>query len=308
MLFIGLLKALSKEVGHAVDELFAVAEAKQTHPQDLLLVDQHGFYDSALAEQVSQGNKRISPYFLGRNEAGFAEDCFYRFIDWYRKSHREKLPDFNERVKLNKGTQETEQLFLQVEQSIYLRFWESDYILKQLLQLSLLAQGKPYDWHLQIPANPREGSRQELVRTQIRDPLKGVCPAFYHLVKECYRSQLRNAIAHSQFYFLNRQMHLLNYSPDPKCHAPCKGVSFDEWYSLFHRTILLHNELIGRFARSRKAYRQKTLESGNRIPIRLTSPGKGVVIKDVGVMHNRDQWIWFENLNREDLEQRRTMR
>jgi hypothetical protein len=46
---------------------------------------------------------------------------------------------------------------LQVELMVYLKFWESDVILRKLYQLSNLAQAKNYDWHYRLE---KDDSRQ----------------------------------------------------------------------------------------------------------------------------------------------------
>ena len=50
MIFIDLIQELNDTVRGAVDELFHVAWTNQSHPQDMLLVDQHGFYEQMLAD------------------------------------------------------------------------------------------------------------------------------------------------------------------------------------------------------------------------------------------------------------------
>lgn len=293
MIFKDLIEDLGENVAAAVNELFDVAQANQTHPQDLLLVDQHGFQNERLAGHRVAGRPRVSPYMLGPDLIGFAERTFYKFIDWYRKSHR--VPDraeFEKQLAGDPQQQIHEDLFLQIEQGIYLRFWESDLILKRLHQLSSLCVGEPYDWFLKIPGHPRG----RIIREGIRDRLKGVCPAFYALVKENYKSQVRNAIAHSQYLIVGRQITFLNHSENPTDYAPLRGMCFGEWYTMFHTTLLLHNHVTGAFCRHRESYKQQTLDNGNRIEIRITSPKGPEEFRDLGMRPGRDEWVWRENL------------
>lgn len=164
MIFRDLLLKLKDGVGAAVDELFAAASKNQTHPQDVLLIDQHGSYDEMLADPRVRGKHKVSPYVIGPHFVGFAEHTFYEFIDFYRQSHMLDKAAFDELVKTDEDAQKHETLSLQLEQSIYLRFWESDLILKQLYQLSSLATGEAYDWHLKIPVHARGGGRQKIIR------------------------------------------------------------------------------------------------------------------------------------------------
>lgn len=303
MIFVDLLNELKDEVTEAVDELFKAAWDNQTHPQDLLLIDQHGFYNEMLTDPEVQENHNLSPYVIGPDEIGFSESTFYQFIDWYRQSHLIKKAEFKKEVEENEDAKEQEILTVQLEQGIYLRFWESDLILKQYYQLSSLALGEAYNWHLKIPIHAREGSKHEVIRKKIRDRIQETCPKFYSLVKDNYLTQLRNAIAHSQFYIIGRGFTLLNYSDNPAAHAPLKGLTFDEWYRLFHTTLLLHNETLRAFEQYRDIYREKTLENNNRIEIRITSEDGEESFSDLGIRHDRNEWIWRGNLNEDDLNQ-----
>jgi hypothetical protein len=182
MIFRDLILQLKEGVATAVQELFSTAHAKQTHGQDLLLVDQHGFYSEVLADSRVRAQHRLSPYRIGPDEIGFGELTFYEFIDWYRQSHVLDKADFEKQVAQEAEMAKHEQLTIQIEQSIYLRFWEADSLLKKYYQLSSLASGEPYNWHLKIPVHPREGSKHEVIRKMIRDRVKDSCPAFYTLV------------------------------------------------------------------------------------------------------------------------------
>lgn len=303
MIFIDLIRELENSVTEAVDELFNAAWANQTHPQDMLLADQHGFHSEMLAGPLVRKQHHLSPYVIGSDEIGFGEETFYKFIHWYRQSHLLDKADFEKQVAEDEEARKQEELTVQLELSIYLRFWEADSLLKQYYQLSSLASGEPYDWHLKIPVYSRQGSKHSVIRKKIRDRVKDICPAFYALVKSNYVSQVRDAIAHSQFYIMGRSIYFLNYSDVPAAHSILKGMSFDEWYRTFHSTLLLHNATIGAFKRYRKRYKELTLANGNRISIRIISPDDSESFSDLGVRYDRDEWIWHKNLNEEDLSQ-----
>ena len=295
MIFNDLILEFNDTVKAAVDELFKAAWTNQSHPQDMLLVDQHGFYDKMLAK--AQEN----PYVIGPDEIGFGEDTFYRFIDWYRQSHSCDKAKFEEQVENDEDMQSQEELIVQIEQSIYLRFWEAASLLKQYCHLAALACRKPYSWRLKIPDYSRQSSKSDVIRKKIRDRVKHTCPLFYALVKSNYISQVRNAIAHSQFYIMDRSISFLNYSKNPKAPASLKRMSFDQWYRTFHTMLLLHNETIRAFSQYRKRYKLKTLKNGNRISIRITAPSASDRYDDLGIRHDRDEWIWYKNLNEDDL-------
>lgn len=296
MVFADLLKTNDSDVGKAVDELFAAAQSNQHHPQDLLLVDQHAFHDPELG---------ATSFLIGPGMIGWAEQTFYKFIDWYRQSHMIDRSTFIQDVQTDPQVAANEILMLQVELSIYVRFWESDFLIKQLVQVTNLAAGKPYDWYLSFPTNTRSKNKTKAqsIRQLVRDRMKNTAPLFYGLIDELYSGQLRNAFAHSQFYIDGRSIGLLNFSSDPKNHAPLRGISIDNWYTKFHRLLLLHNHLIRSLQQLRDQYKQETLANGNRIGIVIHHENGNVQTAELGVRHDRDEWLWHDNLNDDDLRQ-----
>jgi len=300
MIFKDLIDELQGVVAQAVEELFNAAWMNQSHPQDMLLVDQHGFYEEFLVDKQVREHHILSPYVIGPSTIISGEITLYKFIDWYRQSHILEKEQFERQVQSNQQAKLNEELTVQLEQSIYLRFWEADSLLKQYYQLSKLACGKPYDWHLKIPVHPREGSKQHIIRKKIRDRVKDACPKFYTLVKGNFVSQVRNAIAHSQFYLEGRGMYFLNYSDNPSAYSSLKGMSFDEWYRMFHTTLLLHNATIKSLNTYRQHYKEKTLDNGNRITVRITKKDKTEKLSDVSIPNDRDEWVWYGNLNDDD--------
>lgn len=295
MLFRDLIGELRGGVATAVEELFSAAHSHQTHPQDLLLVDQHGFYCEALASSQTDGQSRLSPSVVGPDQIGFANSTFYEFVDWFRNSHVLDKAQWEEQVAHDPETQKDERLTIQIEQSIYLRFWEADSLLKRYYQLGSLALDEPYDWRLTIPSHTRKGSKHEFIRKQIRDRVKCICPNFYALVKDNYKTQIRDAIAHSQLYMVGRVIRFLNHSPNPAAHAPLAGMSFDEWYRQFHATLLLHNETIGAFRRYRKRYEEQALANNNRIEVRAIARDGSQSFPELA-LHADGRWVWRTNL------------
>jgi hypothetical protein len=307
MIVAELLEENKSAVREGVNELFAAAESNQTHEQDILLVDQHGFYDELLAEPEVREEHELSPYVIGPHYVGHAEATSYEFIDLYRQSHIIDRDALQESLG-NEDFERDERFMLEIEKSIYLKFWESDLTLKKLYQLSRLVNGESYDRHFSISPDPREGPKKhEIIRKKIRDEVEENCSSFYSAVKDNYKAQVRNAIAHSQYAFMGRSIHYLNYSEDPKAHCPIQSMPFDEWYDLFSKTILIHNELIRAFKEYRTRFREKALSNGNRLEVRITRYDHGEGLQDepkieyghVGVTTN-DQWVWHESLSDED--------
>lgn len=308
MIVAELLEENEAAVREGVNELFAVAESNQTHEQDILLIDQHGFYDELLAQTEVREEQELSPYVIGPHYVGHAEATSYEFIDSYRQSHMIDRDELEEGIG-DEDFERDERFMIEIEKSIYLKFWESDLILKKLYQLSRLVKRESYDWNFSISPDPREGPKKhEIIRNEIRDEVEDDCPSFYSVVKGNYRTQTRNAIAHSQYAFMGRSIHYLNYSEDPKAHCPIQAISFGDWYNLFSTTILIHNELIRAFKEHRARLREKALSNGNRLEVRITRYDHGQGLEDEPVIEyghvgvtTSNQWVWHESLSDEDL-------
>ena len=164
-----------------------------------------------------------------------------------------------------------------------------------MLQLSTLALGKPYDWHLNIPEYSREGSKQEIIRNEIRDRLIDICPKFYSLIKGTYLTQIRNAIAHSQFYMGGRIIGYLNYSDDPQAYCPIRVLTYIEWAEYFHNTLLLHNALKRNLDKYQDKYYEETRKTGF-IEVRITKDDNSILLERLGLKKQGKDWTWLKNI------------
>lgn len=168
-------------------------------------------------------------------------------------------------------------------------------IIKKMKQLVNLANNKKYDFFLNIPIHNREGSKQKIIRKQIRDEIKDLCPGFYDIVKETYLTQIRNAIAHSQYYISERNIVYLNYSSDNKAHCPIKSLSFKDWAYYIHNTLLIYNELIRNIKKIKEKYYKKTRDQGY-IEVRIINENGFKKYKKLS-LRNDDmrEWVWYDN-------------
>ena len=65
MLFRNILDGFQCEVDEALDELFDMAKANQSHEQDLLLLEINGFYNASLDEARIKNRMNLSPFVFG---------------------------------------------------------------------------------------------------------------------------------------------------------------------------------------------------------------------------------------------------
>jgi len=283
MLFKETLDRLRPEVEAAVNELFDAIQRNQSHPQDLLLT-RIGRYDGP-------GMTGYKPF--GPGEGSWereAENTQYEFYDFYRRQY-ETAP----RVEFFKNALADEQLLksvglsMQLELMIYLRFWETDRLLTKLYHYTQLALGTPYNWQYRIDPDMK---RHKLIREDIRDPLQTICPTYYALLKRMYRSQIRNAVAHSQYYITGHHIGFNNYKAGT--YSDLTQKPFDWWEAIFHTVILFYNELIRHDQQlNDRAKRQDQLSAGAGIQIKYTDPTLGK--EDLVYWkynYERDIWDW----------------
>ncbi|SJZ84831.1 hypothetical protein [Sediminibacterium ginsengisoli] len=254
MLFEDLLEDKLKVLTPEFVQLFKDAALKQTHEGDLLLVEVDGGFMQGFSHQEDDLVGKL--YSIGSGHEGHSDRCHNRFIDDYliknssKKSYKDYLKAFEfseDRIKEIYALEEEEARGVQVEMLIYLKIWEADLFIKRLYQITNIANGIDYDWHFRIKGYNRDksqntGTRETIIREKIRDRLKQNYPVIGQAITNAYRTQIRNAIAHSTYYLNNRHIHLTNYKKEDP-NSQIEVLSLEEWYDLFHDTITIYNQL-----------------------------------------------------------------
>lgn len=265
-----------------MQRLLELANKNQNHNGDLLLWHVNGFYDET-ALQFDSSKRKKNPHVVGQGYEGHSEHTHYKFIHEYRTknisvmSYEEYLE--NIKFKNRKFTKEQENLkfkeevSVQTEMLIYLKFWEADLIIKRLYQFARILDGEHYDWYFKLSSNPKvedtTGKRHVVIRELIRDKIQPHSQIIADLIKNTYKTQIRNAIAHSNYWIVNRIIALTNYKKnDP--YSQLRNVSFEEWIDIFHNTLILHNELIRIGTLINKVYAKNAAIINNVMPILIT--------------------------------------
>lgn len=246
----------SKPISAEFDRLLELGMKTQNHEGDLLLYHINGFFDNMISRYSANNSNRINPHVIGLGMEGFSEITHYKFIHQYRTTNRSQLTleEYHKEVAWAKGKEEKvnqlieyEELSIQLEMLVYLKFWESDMTIKRLYQLTRILHGEPYDWYFKIQESPRDndctGSRQDIIRKLIRDRLIKISPIISELITNTYKTQIRNAIAHSNYTFMGRSIVLTNFI-EKDIHSQLSSILFDDWINIFHNTLVLHNECI----------------------------------------------------------------
>lgn len=253
MLFIDQMKAKDALLRPEFERLFNLAITKQAHPGDLLLLYENGSYNP---DVTGFPGPKLSPFVIGPGNEGWSYMTHYKFINEYR-SRAYKDTQTAYLAELNGLTNEQDfsrryelELTIQLESLIYLKIWESDFVIKRFYEFVRLLSGEPFDWHFKVTPHsgskkdPSTGARHEIIRLKVRDKVKPLSALLYQSLAAAYKSQIRNSIAHSNYSMQGRYIHPNNFDNND-LGAQIRALSFDEWIEMFHLTMALYNELIG---------------------------------------------------------------
>jgi len=239
MIFSEVLLKHDGELSECLDELFSSAYKNQAYPTDLLLVVTHGYFD----ESIKQAFPNVTGFMIGagKNHEEFTERTQYNFYNQYRKNHLDcafelseginSYDDFIGKIQEDKELKKFEISSVDLELIIYQKIWETDLLLKRVGQLIRLAQGKDYEWNFKI----RDSGN--FIKNKILSESKNKLPKLYNFINGNYSKELRNAIAHSQYYLASRRIHV---------HKPpfSLNLTFEDWSIIFHKLLLFYNHYI----------------------------------------------------------------
>ncbi len=264
-------------VEKAVIEMLVEVWNNQTHPQDLLLIQINGNYNTKLSHQPLVGADLIS----------HANASQYQYINWYRNQQfKGTLEQYIEHVASSKQNALEEQHSVHHELLVYLKFWELDRLQKILYQLSRLIRGEAYDWHKKTDVKAKTSIESSL--KHFKKPAR----AFYDLCINNYNSNRRNAIAHSTFFFANRSIVFLNEHGDT-----AESLPFEEWRKIIESTLHLHNQIFGRLDKIQNDKREEAAKNGGFLPVRVIDTNQETLLANVSPHYTR--WVWTANLKSE---------
>lgn len=130
---------------------------------------------------------------------------------------------------------------LHMELMVYTHIWEAKPFLKKLYRLAHLTDGGQYVWNVPIP----EMSKHDFIRNDIRQIFENKNNPLYQIIKNGFHTSLRNAFAHSEYYFdtINNRKRIIldNYGGDT---WELRDISFDDWSKRFVHSALLSYYLL----------------------------------------------------------------
>ena len=176
MLFEETIEKYDDEVKNAVDELFAKAYSFQQNDTDLLLVLLNALKTNYPPDTLKRLNSE--DYQIGTDIIGFRYNSFYNFINQYGDEVFRKEDQAVKRL-----DSIDRDYFIEYELIIYLKFWETDLILRRLYNIARLARGEKYNWEYN---QSFFNARRKLVRDKIQKNLAKISPKFNKLINEVY--------------------------------------------------------------------------------------------------------------------------
>ncbi|MFR9541986.1 MAG: hypothetical protein SNH27_08025 [Rikenellaceae bacterium] len=251
-------KECEDRVSYAYVDLFNKAYKNQLHPQDLLLLEQHA------ALEDFKGKKHMMHGLL---DDGLNSMSHINFIN--QSKDRYLVDDEFSFESIHIYAVDAESLLYQEsvheEKMLYLKIWENTYFLKQLTQLINLANGNPYDWELTIKIDGKH-KKSDHIRNNIKQKLEKCDSQFLGIINEVYSQQIRNAIAHSQYCFIQNGIQYNNYQSDK--YANIQAIGMEDWERRYTLTISLFCFFFRSLRAIHENYVAKTLANGNVIDIR----------------------------------------
>lgn len=290
MIFSDLINSKQPVIEKEFNKLLDKAWAKQTHIGNLLVWFNNGAFKEDVAEQNKTNQFKYSPYAIGLGEEGHSENLHYKFIIQYREIGLQKKELYSDYIsqfdvkEYNKELNEKHTVLIekegtsiQLEMLIYLKFWEADLIIKKLYQFVRILNGEDYDWHFKVCNTNRDenctGTRQDIIRKQIKNKIQPHSKIIFDLITDTYKTQIRNSIAHSKYWFLGRSIDLGNYiKEDP--HSQIQGLRFNDWINIFHNTLILHNQYIRISNIIHNRYKDFAIKHNNEFPILILEKDK----------------------------------
>lgn len=228
-------RRIDVEVRNAINEAFRFAHNEEKDENDYYL-----YLCNATYVEEYKGTT-INPYVLDYRVDELMDQNRLEFLTRYLGSQysfdRFNTSDSNES--------------LTIEMMLYSHIWESTNFLKQLTKLLDLCQSKEYNWKVVVPDAQNEQSKQKYIRETLRDGFTELSLKLGNIITSGYKSQLRNAFAHSDYSFAlnDPEIHLHNYKPDG---YQMRSISFDDWTKCFCYSFLLNYHFIKIFYKEKQ--------------------------------------------------------
>lgn len=208
---------ISNEVKALIDD--ALYQLFLDYSEDYVLFMACGEYDKLIAQNKTSN---LSPYIISSHN----RDDYY---DYTRLSFLCMF--LNKYYLFKKDKDLLDDVYrMNIEFLIYTHIWEAKPYLKRLYRLANLLCGKEYEWDVKNQGS----SKSDFIKNKIAKSFnKAKCP-LDRIITDNYNTNLRNAIAHSD-YQIDKRLKKINY----KSKTVSCSTTFDDWSTFFAYSFCL---------------------------------------------------------------------
>jgi hypothetical protein len=248
---------------------------KSTSLSDYILLLADGEYRE---EMLLNTSLNLSPYLIDYTMDRYKDvtrlTFLADFLNTFYSFSSDKLPlDDNEQR-------------LHIELMIYTHIWESKPFLKKLYRLSHIANGEAYEWQVVLP----DMSKHDFIRNDIRKTFEKSNNHISQIIKNGFHTSLRNAFAHSEYYFDKANKETTIYLDNYKGNDwELREISLTDWCQRFVYSALLSYHFINSISLCRK---KLITDFGTNI-FTIKHPSEdGSIIRDINIEYNETQNIF----------------
>lgn len=230
-----------------------------------------------------------------------SEQTQAEFYSFYRDRQIENKKKFTESKKQHESIQHAERISIHIETMLFIKFWESEHIIRLLYNLARLSNGESFDWHFDASkfkikskktGKIEKAGRTSIIENFLIEEFNKSCPEFSELIISTYASQIRNAIAHSQFYIFGDFIHFTNHQKGLD-YNNISHITFDRWELYIHMIILFYNAIIANSNKYYRLYCEKAKGKHYGIPIKITKADEISEIR--WYTYDGLRWVWYQN-------------
>lgn len=202
--------------------LLALESIKKKSLSNYILLLANGEYQEILLR-----NKNLNPYTI--------EYPMDKYRDINRLSFLTNMLNTFYSFNNSNDVYDKEQI-VHLELMTYSHIWESKAFLKKLYRIAHLLNGDPYNWTVEVP----DKRKHDFIRNHITNILEENNSKLSYIIKKGFHSSLRNAFAHSEYYFdfisNLKTIELNNYKGK---NWELKNITLNEWTERFVYSALL---------------------------------------------------------------------
>lgn len=235
-------KRLDFQVQQEMQRTFVKAR-NECNNNDYLLFLSNAQYVDSLA-QTGQ-NPHVVDYWPDKQHDSFRLGVLMEYININYSFNSENTVDSH--------------LSLTLELMIYSHLWESKPFLKQLFRLAQLTNGLDYSWDYAV-----RNDKKYLFIGEIRKMFDRAELGISEIIGDSYNSSLRNAFAHSEYYFAFGEPKFVLTNYVGKHDYEIKNITYDDWTYKFCKSFL-----IGYYFQNILHAERTLLESGREFDVVL---------------------------------------